>query len=71
MAQFYELQLILLAGFCAVALLLEQYVSRQKRSAANADHLENGGPAQVSNHGGLSTLTRKYLVVYGIVMCNV
>jgi hypothetical protein len=77
MFQFYELQLILLTGFCIFSLLLERYASKQKRSLApkgshDPDRLENGHghtrSISISGHGGLATLTRKYLAVYAIVM---
>jgi hypothetical protein len=77
MTQFYELQLILLTGFCISALLLERYASKHQGPLTpkeNRDpvHLENGNghthSASTSSNGALPTLTRKYLVVYAIVM---
>jgi hypothetical protein len=77
MSQFYELQLILLTGFCIFALFIERYASKQKHSLAPRElrdpaRLENGhthnNSASISGQGGLATLTRKYLVVYVIVM---
>jgi hypothetical protein len=74
MTQFYELQLILLTGFCISSLLLERYASKQKHSLTPKENrdssVENGQGHNVStsNPGGLATLTRKYLVVYAIVM---
>ena len=77
MTQFYELQLILLTGFCISSLLLERYASKQKHSllpkqSRDPDRLENGHShtrsASMSGHGALAALSRKYLVVYAIVM---
>ena len=72
MTAFYELQLILLTSSCLVFLFLEHYASSRKRAAAasakdyHADCLENGGNTVPVN--ALSKLTRKYLLVYAIVM---
>jgi len=77
MPQFYELQLILLTGFCIFALFIERCASKQTRSLTPKElrdpvRLENGhtrsNSASISSYGGLATLTRKYLVVYAIVM---
>ena len=75
MANFYETQLALLTGFCIFYLLLERYASKQKRSLPknqDPDYVEKGHShkrsSSVSGASGLAQLTRKYLVVYGIVM---
>lgn len=75
MAPFYELQLMLLTGFCIFSLLLERQAAKQKRSLPkdrDPERLENGHghtrSGSASSHGGLATLTRKYLIVYAIVM---
>lgn len=76
MANFYELQLILLTSFCIFSLLLERQASKSKRSLTpkerDPDRAENGHghtrSSSSSSYGGLATLTRKYLVVYAIVM---
>lgn len=76
MSQFYELQLILLTGFCIFSLLLERHASKQKRSLTKAaearsdpERLENGhGRTASIPGGGRAMLTKKYLIVYAIVM---
>lgn len=70
MLGFYELQLIILISACLLFLLVERHVSTRKRTAAfkghDPDNLENGGTTTPVN--ALATLTRRYLVVYAIVM---
>lgn len=75
MANFYQAQLALLSGFCIFSLLLERYASKQKRSLPknqDPDNVENGHShkrsSSMSGANALAQLTRKYLVVYGIVM---
>ncbi|EIW78301.1 DUF791-domain-containing protein [Coniophora puteana RWD-64-598 SS2] len=70
MADFYELQLILLVISCIAFLLFERYVSRKKQQLRKdnypAERLENGG--NTTPYSALAKLTRQYLVVYAIVM---
>ncbi|KAI6097186.1 hypothetical protein F5141DRAFT_1149880 [Pisolithus sp. B1] len=69
MLGFYELQLIILISACLLFLLVERHVSTRKRTTAkdhDPDRLENGGSTTPVN--ALATLTRRYLVVYAIVM---
>ncbi|KAG7448548.1 DUF791-domain-containing protein [Guyanagaster necrorhizus] len=71
MPQFYELQLIVLTSFCALTLLIDRHVTRRKsvKLSMVVDHcLEQGVPAANGESKSLETLTRQYLVVYGIVM---
>ncbi len=60
---FYEWQLLVLASFFVVSLGIERHVA--KSSISIEDRLENGSGV---GSGVLSTLTRKYLLVYAIVM---
>lgn len=65
---FYEIQLVFLAFICAVALLADRYVSKSKQQhKASADERLESGKAG-NSEGALSVLTRKYLLVYAIVM---
>lgn len=68
-ADFYEVQLVILAGLCVAALLVERYVSqshkRNQTKDSAEDQLESG---KVGNAGAMSLLTKKYLLVYAIVM---
>jgi ATP/ADP translocase len=69
---FYEKWLVYLSVICVLALLLDRYVqsSRGNKAKENADdRLESG--KQGASAAALSALTRKYLVVYAIVMGNV
>ena len=66
---FYEKSLVYLSVICVLALLLDRYVrsSRGNKVKESADdRLESG--KQGASAAVLSTLTRKYLVVYAIVM---
>lgn len=66
---FYEKSLVYLSIICVLALLLDRYVrsSRGNKVKENADdRLESG--KQGASAAVMSTLTRKYLVVYAIVM---
>lgn len=68
-SMFYEKSLVYLSVICVLALLLDRYVrsSRGNKVKESADdRLESG--KQGASAGVLSTLTRKYLVVYAIVM---
>lgn len=69
MVAFYELQLIILIGFCISALLLERYISRLSR-AGNASTSDGGLGLGKSNASQVAKLTRQYLIVYAIVMCK-
>lgn len=63
---FYEWQLLVLASLCAVSLGVERHVATSSGWKESAeDRLENG--TRVGS-GVLSALTRKYLLVYAIVM---
>jgi hypothetical protein len=69
---FYEKSPVYLFIICVLALLLDRYVwsSRGNKVKENADdRLESG--KQGASAAVLSTLSRKYLAVYGIVMGNV
>ncbi|KAF8196104.1 hypothetical protein BJ912DRAFT_956324 [Pholiota molesta] len=65
---FYEQQLLGLGVFCLLALTADRYVAKstkQLQSKISADdRLESGK----SSSSALATLTRKYLLVYAIVM---
>lgn len=68
MVGFYELQLVILVSACLFFLLIERHVSSKKRALAkdhDPDILENGGSTPIN---ALATLTKRYLVVYAIVM---
>jgi MFS transporter, MFS domain-containing protein family, molybdate-anion transporter len=58
--EFYELHLILLSIFCLLSLLADRYAKTRQTSV---DERPGSG-----NSSSLATLTRQYLVVYGIVM---
>ncbi len=62
---FYERQLLVLASFCVVSLGIERNVARGSTIAKEStdDRRENGSRVSVR-----SALTRKYLLVYAIVM---
>ncbi|KAK0480719.1 hypothetical protein IW261DRAFT_1419071 [Armillaria novae-zelandiae] len=64
---FYEQQLVVLTSFCLLSLLIDRHVTRRKSIKAADDSLEQGIPA-TSESKSLATLTRQYLVVYGVVM---
>ncbi|KAI6006157.1 hypothetical protein EDC04DRAFT_989919 [Pisolithus marmoratus] len=69
MLGFYEAQLIILVSACLLFLLVERHASSRRRTAAkdhDPDKLENGGSTTPVN--ALATLTKRYLVVYAIVM---
>ena len=72
MPPFYELQLILLTSFCVISLLLERYASKHQSPAPSGPapgRLESGqARAPVAGSGVRSALTKKYLLVYAIVM---
>ncbi|KAF8957856.1 hypothetical protein BDZ97DRAFT_1924236 [Flammula alnicola] len=66
---FYELQLLGLGVLCFVSLSLDRYITQnakkyQSKTSAD-DRLESG---KSGNASALAALTRKYLLVYGIVM---
>ncbi|KAH9996725.1 DUF791-domain-containing protein [Russula compacta] len=77
---FYQYQLGLLAIICTVFLALERYLKSKKTPTDHLkveENLENGHPGPQKNSsamlmtsraGALSTLMRKYLLVYAIVM---
>jgi len=63
---FYEWQLLVLASVFVVSLGIEKHVAQSSISKESIDDsLENGSRV---GSGVLSTLTRKYLLVYAIVM---
>ena len=71
---FYELQLLVLASVCTVALGFERFVSKKPKQdlksgkdSAN-ERLEDGVVPSMGASTGLSSLMRKYLIVYAIVM---
>lgn len=67
---FYQIQLVALSVICGIALLVDRFVSKSKarhKAHASADErLENGKGGH--SDGALAALTRKYLLVYAIVM---
>lgn len=75
---FYQVQLTVLAVFCAVATVVERYISWQKKKAsgeANAPKVEertllDGSTSSIAGAGKdiFAALRRNYLIVYGIVM---
>jgi len=81
---FYQFQLGLLAVICTVFLALERYLKSKKTTPVNLKELSveenlevghstlssNGAalPAVTPRAGALSTLMRKYILVYAIVM---
>ncbi|KAG8910684.1 hypothetical protein FRC00_007729 [Tulasnella sp. 408] len=75
---FYQGQLTVLAAFCAVATVIERYISWQKKKAsgeANAPKVEERAllDGAASSAAGtakdiFAALRRNYLLVYGIVM---
>ena len=76
-SNFYERQLVLLIVVCVVVLLLERWVSSRDKKPHDSssvegvdDSLEDEDTKSVSSTpaGALSTLMRKYLTVYAIVM---
>ena len=67
-AGFYEVQLLQLAVVCVISLSIDRYVAGKsaKHGKESADdRLESG---KLGSTSALTALTRKYLVVYGIVM---
>lgn len=67
MWDFYESQLAVLAFFSAFFYGLDKRFSRKSNPKERADGLENG---LVGHSDSVSTLARKYLTVYAIVMGN-
>lgn len=65
MWDFYEFQLAILAFFSAFFYGLDKRLSRNSNPKERSDSLENG---HVSHSDNVSTLARKYLTVYAIVM---
>jgi len=68
---FYESQLIVLATVCAISFGLERHVAKNARQHPHPketadERLENGKLGVGGS--ALSTLTRKYLLVYAVVM---
>ena len=63
---FYELQLIILAIVCCVGLFVDRQLSRASKAKETADdRLENGRQGSAA---AAAALSRKYLLVYAIVM---
>ncbi|KAG7094958.1 hypothetical protein E1B28_005759 [Marasmius oreades] len=62
MADFYETQLLWLAGICIVSLVCENRISKRKQRLNSRDN------ANEKRGGSMHTLMRQYLVVYAIVM---
>ena len=65
MWDFYESQLAVLAFFSILFYGLDSKFSRKSNPKERSDNLENG---HVGHSDNVSTLARKYLTVYGIVM---
>ncbi|KAJ7275665.1 hypothetical protein C8J57DRAFT_1177338 [Mycena rebaudengoi] len=70
--KFYEFQLLYLAVACVVGLLADRHASKSRRRLSEKDsreeRAEGGGLSGAGSAGALATLTRQYLLVYGIVM---
>lgn len=60
--EFYELHLIVLSIICLLSLLADRYTKKRHRDLGDERLLGS------SSGSSLATLTRQYLVVYGIVM---
>ena len=58
--EFYELHLIILSVICLLSLLADRYSKKNRRLRDVVDERQGSS--------SLATLTRQYLVVYGIVM---
>ena len=65
MRDFYESQLAILVFFSVLFYGLDRKLSRKANSKERSDHLEHGNAAHSDS---VSTLARKYLIVYAIVM---
>ena len=65
MWDFYESQLVILAFFSIFFYALDKKFSRKSNSKDRSDNLENG---HLGHSDNVSTLARKYLTVYAIVM---
>ena len=61
--EFYELHLIILSIICLLSLLADRYTKTKQNSGDVVDE-------RPGNSSSLATLTRQYLVVYGIVMSS-
>lgn len=71
-SSFYQSQLAILAGFCVVAVILER---RAAGKSVEPGHARTGSQAENGTAGtkrttSASALTRQYLLVYGLVMCE-
>jgi hypothetical protein len=70
--KFYEFQLLYLAVACVIGLLADRHASKSRRRLSEKDsreeRAEGGGLSGAGSAGALATLTRQYLLVYGIVM---
>lgn len=74
---FYQVQLIVLAFFCFVAILVERWVDNRKKAAAEAGDRASAnaeeaapltGEGAKASQGAFSALRRSYLLVYAVVM---
>ncbi|KAF8156026.1 hypothetical protein B0H34DRAFT_659078 [Crassisporium funariophilum] len=66
---FYELQLIILSVVCVVSLIADRYLSsKARRNQAKGEVGHQGNGKSGSSNPALAALTRKYLVVYALVM---
>ncbi|KIJ53591.1 hypothetical protein M422DRAFT_73890 [Sphaerobolus stellatus SS14] len=65
---FYELQLIILAAYCAFALITQRYLSSRKSDNEQGDVPTPGWRAAGGETPGYRTLMKKYLLVYAVVM---
>jgi len=69
---FYEIQLFVLAAFCAGAFLVERYISSQRTrlslSTTNATGHSRQNSAWKAKSAGYARLLKDYLTVYAIVM---
>ncbi|KAF9051877.1 hypothetical protein BJ165DRAFT_1340856 [Panaeolus papilionaceus] len=66
---FYERQLVVLSVLCGISLIVDRYVAskgKKQPHVQSADERLEGGKTNAST--ALADLTRKYLVVYAIVM---
>ena len=69
---FYQTQLAILAGFCVLTVILERRASQKSAEPGHArtTSLAENGTAGTKRTSSASTLARQYLLVYGLVMCE-
>lgn len=67
---FYELQLLILASICTIAIVAERHARHKSGKDSRDERLEDGVQVMTSVGGSsaLSSLMKRYLVVYAVVM---